>query len=108
MLDTIGHKTQNEDKQNKKNFNTENQKYEQHRPHQKIGALPRCPRRVSNSCLGLFLIRHMLCFPILRSYKLLSVIKKMKFYAKVEKLIFRNGETVRDDDSRIIVGMNST
>ena len=35
MLDIIGHKTQNEDKQNKKNFNTENKKYEQHRPHQK-------------------------------------------------------------------------
>ena len=32
----------------------------------------------------------------------------MKFYAKGEKLIYRNGETVRDDDGRILVGMNST
>ena len=32
----------------------------------------------------------------------------MNFYAKRETLIFRNDETVRVDDGRILVGMNST
>ena len=47
-------------------------------------------------------------FLIIRSQKFLSVIKKMNFYAKRETLIFRNDETVRVDDGRILVGMNST
>ena len=35
-IGNIWHKTQNKDKQNQK-YNTENQKYKQHGPHQKTG-----------------------------------------------------------------------
>ena len=43
------HKTQDEDKENKKH-NTDNYKDEQHVPHQKTGGVPGCSRRVSSSC----------------------------------------------------------
>ena len=45
----IGHKTQNEDTTKKKR-NTENQKDEQHEPHQQTEGEPRCSRRASRFC----------------------------------------------------------